>query len=56
MNNVQRLSVLRAIENEYLTYFAEVEEHEFFTKFTDNKLPSMYSHNCIVLTEALNGP
>jgi spore maturation protein CgeE len=56
MNNMQRLSALRAIENEYLTYFAEVEDHEFFTKFIDNKLPSMYSHNCIVLKETLNGP
>jgi GNAT superfamily N-acetyltransferase len=56
MNNTQRLCALRTIENEYLTYFAEAEEHEFFTKFTDNKLPSMYSHNCVVLKETLNGP
>ena len=53
--NTQRLSALRAIENEYLAYFAETEEHEFFTKFTDSKLPSMYSHNCFVLKETLNG-
>ena len=53
--NTQRLSTLKAVENEYLTYFAEAEEHEFFTKFTDNKLPSMYSHNCIVLKETVNG-
>lgn len=55
MNNTQRLSELRAIENEYLTYFAEAEDYEFCTKFTDNKLPSMYSHNCIVMKERLYG-
>ena len=56
MGTMQRLAKLRAIENEYLEYFAETEEYEFFTKFTDNKLPSMYSHNCFVLKETLNGP
>ncbi len=54
--NTQQLSALRTVENEYLNYFAEAKEHEFFTKFTDNKLPSMYSHNCIVLKETLRGP
>jgi len=44
------------IENEYLTYFAEIEDYEFLMRFTDNQLPSMYSHNCIVLKECLNGP
>lgn len=53
MNITQRVSALRAIENEYLAYFAEAEDHEFFTRFTDNNLPSMYAHNCYVLKETL---
>jgi spore maturation protein CgeE len=56
MKNEQRLADFRAIVNEDLTYFAEIEEHEFFIKCTDSKLPSMYSHNCIMLKETLNGP
>ncbi len=55
MKNSQRLSALRRIENEYLQYFAEAEEHEHFIRFTDNELPSMYSHNCVVLNETLDG-
>jgi spore maturation protein CgeE len=51
----QRLSVLRKIENEYLQYFSEVEEHKHFTRFTDSELPSMYSHNCVVLKDTLDG-
>jgi spore maturation protein CgeE len=50
-----RLSTLRRIENEYLLYFAEAEEHEHFIRFTDHQLPSMYSHNCIVLKDTLDG-
>ena len=51
----QRLTELRKIENKYLQYFAVVEEHKHFIRFTDNKLPSMYSHNCVLLKETLDG-
>ncbi len=55
MNKRTKLSALRRIENEYLQYFAVPEEHEHFIRFTDHELPSMYSHNCVVLKETLDG-
>jgi spore maturation protein CgeE len=55
MKKSPRLSALRRIENEYLQYFANAEEHEHFIRFTDHELPSMYSHNCVVLKETLDG-
>jgi spore maturation protein CgeE len=50
-----RLAELKRVENEYLQYFAEAEEHEHYIRFTDNELPSMYSHNCFVFKESLDG-
>jgi spore maturation protein CgeE len=55
LKNIPKLSALRRIENEYLQFFADAEEHEHFVRFTDSKLPSMYSHNCVVLKETLDG-
>ena len=54
METRQRLSALRRIENEYLQYFSEAEEHEHFIRFADHGLPSMYSHNCVLLKETLD--
>ena len=54
MEKGQRLSALRRIENEYLQYFSDAEEHEHFVRFTDHELPSMYSHNCVLLKETLD--
>ena len=54
MEKSQRLSALRRVEDEYLQYFADVEEHEHSSRFTDRELPSMYSHNCILLKDSLD--
>jgi spore maturation protein CgeE len=55
MDSSQRLSALRRVEDEYLQYFSDAEEHEHFIRFTDHELPSMYSHNCVLLKETLDG-
>jgi len=55
MKNTPKLSALRRIENAYLQYFADAEEHDHFVRFTDHELQSMYSHNCVVLKESLDG-
>lgn len=56
MNKDEKLSALRDIENEYLRYFARVEEYEHYTRFTDPELPTMYSHNCVVFKGTLTEP
>ena len=55
MDTSPYLSRLREIENEYLQFFAEVQEGEDAIRFTDPNLPDMYSHNCTLLKEGLEG-
>lgn len=55
MGKSPRLTALRDVENDYLRFFAEVEEHEHTIRFIDRKLPSMYSHNCVLLKDTLDG-